>query len=287
MTVPLIVVALAAVGLFVVPRVLSDQQASPSSSATPSPSEDLLAVPQVGSCHVAFLSPYPFNETAEEAERVPCDEEHMIETIAVGELADSTAPPSESSNEARRLYRECEEAAQEFLGVAWRSTYTWLVLSVPSPTAWDQGAHWYRCDLTVNRGFYQTSPARTTGTLRGNAQPITCLTWFATETRLSNIEHSECNVAHQGELAGVFPVPEGTDYSDIDALTAQFEDRCLGVVRDFVGIRPIPNELSFWYVWPYETDLDQWVLCLVAANEANRAFTASLRGIGAGPIPFA
>ena len=285
-TVPVVVLVCALVGLFVVPRVLDDQQASPS-SPTPSLSEEPLAVPAVGDCYVALLVPSPFNDSAEQAERVACDEEHMVETIAVGELADSASPPDQYSLEARQLYRECEQAAQEYLGMAWRSTYTWLVLSVPSRSAWADGARWYRCDLTVNEGFYQTRPARTTGNLRGNAEPITCLTWYATESSLMDIEPSECDVPHQGELAGVFLVPEGTDYSDEDALTEQFADTCEDLVLDFLGTSEFPDELTFWFGWPNEDDFDQWVLCLVAASEANRAFTDSVRGVGTGPIPFA
>src|SRR5690606_17289446 len=165
----------------------------------------------------AFLGGSPFNDEAEEAEPVPCDEEHTIETVAVGELTDVASPPTRSSTLARQLYRECEDAAQEFLGLPWRSTYTWLVLSVPSRRAWNDGARWYRCDLTMNNAFYQTIPDRTTGSLRDTAEPITCLTWLVVESQLSDIAPSDCTVQHEGELAGVFLVAEGTDYSDVDA----------------------------------------------------------------------
>jgi len=286
-TVPLFVIALVVAGLVVIARMGSDEQAGPG-APTPTPTEDPLAVPEVGSCYfTTTIGRSPFNANADNGERVPCDEEHTAETIAAGELPATAEPPSEPSDEARRLYRECERAAQDFLGVPWRSTYTYLVLSVPSRAAWQDGAHWYRCDLTRNRDLFLRSPDRTTGSLRGNTEPITCLTWTATESDLDDIWPSECDVPHEGELAGVFPVPEGSDYSDIDALMAQFYDQCDRLVLDFLGTDQFPDGVGYWFFYPYEEDLDQWVLCLASALEPNRAFTASLRGVGAGPIPFA
>lgn len=285
-TVPLLVVALVVVGLVVIARTATNEQAGPGS--TTSPSEGPLAVPAVGDCFfTTVIGRSPYNGSAEDAERVPCEEEHTAETIAVGQLAESAVRPHSTSDETRQLYNECEQAAEDFLGVPWRSTYTYLVLSVPSRSAWEDGARWYRCDLTRNRDFFLRSPDRTTGSLRGNTEPITCLTWFATETTLDNIEPSECDVPHQGELAGVFRVPEGSDYSDIDGLMADFHDRCERATLDFLGANQLPDGVGYWFFYPYEEDLDQWVLCLASAIEANRAFTASLRGIGAGPIPFA
>ena len=283
-TVPLVLIVCVVAGLLI-PRVLNNQ-AGPGSTAAPNPTEEGPVVPAVGDCWVAFLVPSPFYESAEEAERVSCDEEHMLETIAVGDLTDAASPPDEYSDEAREIYRGCEQTAQEFLGAPWRSTYTWLVLAVPSRAAWRDGARWYRCDLTVNRAYYQTRPARTTGSLRGNAEPITCLTWLATDASLMDIDPIDCNEAHEGELAGVYPVPSGADFSDTDALTRLFDDMCTDVVEEFLGVSRIPNELSFWFSWPNEDDLEQWVLCLVSADENNRAFVGSLRGIGTGPIPF-
>lgn len=286
-TLPVIVIILAVVGLLVVPRVLNNLQADANSSITPSSTADPLAVPTVGSCYDHVLESSPFSSDAEEAELVPCNEEHTVETVAVGELADVARPPDMFSDRARELYRACEQGAQEYLGVAWRSTYTWLVLSVPSSAAWAEGARWYRCDLTVNGGFYQQRPERTTGSLRDGVEPITCLTWFATDNGLSRIEPSDCTDEHQGELAGVFPVPEDADYGDIDALVDQFDELCVPVVLDYLQADRIPDELSYWFAWPNETDFDQWVLCLVSAEEDNRSFVGSVRGLGSGPIPFA
>jgi len=282
-TVPLVVVALAAVGLFVVPRVLDNQQAASDSSATPSLSADPQAVPEVGNCYLAFISPEPFNPTAEKAERVPCEEQHTLETIAAGEL--TTAPPQMSSDEARQLYRECEQAALEYLGVPWRSTYTWLVLSVPSRAAWDEGAHWYRCDLMINRGFHQTRPDRTTGLIRDTATPMTCLTGHTRDGRFQNIQPSECNEPHDGEVAGVLPAPE--DVTDPDARRQRIQEECRGTVREFLGVATLPSDLTFWYTSPRADALEQWVVCVVGPRDYSRSVTASLRGIGSGPIPFA
>lgn len=283
--VPILIVLLV-VGLIFVPKIL-EEQAGPSPSGTTPAAEDPLALPVVGSCYEMSLGLGGFNSEAEEGRKVSCDDEHTLETIASAELADAAAPPDEFSDEARQLYRDCEQAAEEFLGMPFRSTYTWLILSLPSADAWDDGAHWYRCDLTANDGFYQMSVGRTTGSLRGNATPMTCLTWFATDSSLSDIEPSECNVEHQGELAGVVAMPEDLDFNDTDALTEEIDLLCDSVVTGFLGTSEIPDALSYWFTWPNETDLDQWAHCMVSASENNRGFTASLKGVGTGAIPFA
>jgi hypothetical protein len=160
-------------------------------------------------------------------------------------------------------------------------------VAAQSRAAWDDGAHWYRCDLMVNRGRFQTRPARVTGSLRDNAAPITCLTWRILGDDLKGIEPSECDVPHQGELAGVFPVPEGADVSDRDTLRLEVQVGCLDAVYDFLGVDSLPRSLSVKYSLPHEESFEQWVVCLAAADDANRAFATSLRGLGAGPIPFA
>ena len=285
-TVPIFVIVASVIGLVLGPKLLNQAQDDPTTNTSTPPTEDPLAVPAVGSCHLVTLDAVPFHDRAEDGRQVPCDQAHSLETIASGEIDDSTWP-DETSDRAHELYGQCEQAAQEFLGVVWRSTYSWVVLSVPSLGAWDDGAHWYRCDIALNDGFYQGSPVRTEGSLRGTAEPITCLTRFEDDTSLTEIEKSGCDVEHQGELASVLPVPEGLDLLNEDAVVDALSDACEPAVLQFLGADALPEELTFWFSYPDVGDFDQWVLCMLSAEEANRAFTASLQGVGSGEIPFA
>ena len=139
------VVGLGFAGYFVVSRMLPSGTPS---AGDPTASIDVLAVPAVGTCYLTRVSS-KFNPVAERAERVACEEKHTLETIASGRVDAAANPeqPGIASPVVRDLYARCETAAKTFLGAPWRTTYTMLVLSLPSTGAWRQGATWYRCDL--------------------------------------------------------------------------------------------------------------------------------------------
>ena len=129
---------------------------------------------------------------------------------------------------ARDLYARCETAAEKFLGAPWRTTYTMLVLSLPGPDAWRQGATWYRCDLAASDFSAQKTTVPVTGTLKGNATPITCLSFTYQGTAVRGIQPSDCTAPHQGELAGLVRLPD-TDVA-ADALVTDLTNRCGPVV---------------------------------------------------------
>ncbi len=271
------------------PEATAGPSTSASSPASPSPSIDILAVPVVGTCYQPADS-YGLNQEmrsdAEQDQPVPCDETHIMETVGAGTVDEATRP-ARSSDTARVLYAECAAAAEEYLGVHWRATQTWLVLSMPSSSAWNDGANWYRCDLAVNRGFDRSDGLDTTGSLRDTATPLGCLTWDVVDESLAGIELAECNTPHQGEVAGAFEAGDIDRTVEDDFLT-EVDIRCEDVVLSFLGQGTLNADLSFWYWYPGSaTTIDQNVICMVSAAEDARAVTGSLAGIGAGPIPFA
>jgi serine/threonine protein kinase len=258
---------------------------STSSSGDPTASIDVLAVPAVGTCYVTPVSS-KFNPVAEQAQPVACEEQHRLETIASGKIdaaADSEPPPL-ASQVVHDLYVECETAAQLFLGTPWRTTYTMLVLSLPSTDAWRQGATWYRCDLAASDISAQETTVQVTGTLKGNAKPITCLSFSYQGTAVKGIQPSDCAARHHGEFAGLIRLPDSDKTGD--ALVTDLTNRCAPVVLGFLGSSRIANELTYWFVNDNTVHtLDRNVLCVVAIDQDRGTLVGSLRGIGAGAIP--
>jgi hypothetical protein len=282
--IPVIAVC-AVLGVLVVPKVLS---ATPEATTTPTP--DILAVPKVGTCYLGSNGLDQYKDDAETDSLVACTAEHEFETIASGKIND-TEQPTATSTTAHDLFGQCETAAADFLGTSYRATLTLLVLSVPSSTAWADGANWYRCDLGEIASMWDTATLRSTGSLKGHAKAITCLSWdvSADGTGISNVDSSDCTVVHNGELAAVAPVPATVDRNDHDALLNALSDVCYPKVTAFLGETDLRDELDFWINHPgTDTDgLDQNVLCMVSASDLTKKFTASLKGVGSGAIPFA
>ena len=252
----------------------------------PTTSIDVRAVPAVGTCYLTRETS-KFNPVAERAEPVACEEKHTLETIASGPVDAAASPeqPAITSSVARDLYARCETAAKTFLGAHWRTTYTMLVLSLPSTGAWRQGATWYRCDLASSDIVAQETTVPVTGTLKGTAEPITCLSFTYQGKALRDIEPSDCTAPHHGELAGLVRRP-GNDRTTGDALVTDLTNRCAPVVLKFLGARRVPNELTYWFIYDnIVNSLDRNVLCVVAVDQNRGTVVGSLRGKGAGAIP--
>jgi serine/threonine protein kinase len=273
---------LAIAGCFVVLRILPSGTPGDGDSSV-----DIRAVPAVGTCYRGEVAS-KFNPVAERAERVACDEQHTLETIASGRVDAAANPeqPAITSRVARDLYARCETAANAFLGATWRTTYTMLVLSLPSTSAWRQGATWYRCDLASSDIVAQKTTVPVTGTLKGAAKPITCLSFTYQGNALRDIKPSDCTAPHHGEVAGLVRRPS-TDRTTGNALVTDLTNRCGPVVLKFLDSGRVPNQLTYWFIYDDIVDtLDRNVLCVVAIDQDRGTIVGSLRGIGTGPIPF-
>jgi hypothetical protein len=270
-------------GCFVVSRMFAGGTPS---AGDPTASIDVRAVPAVGTCYLTRVSS-KFNPAAERAERVACKDKHTLETIASGRV-DAAAhpdPPGVASPVVRDLYARCETAARTFLGAPWRTTYTMLVLSLPSTGAWRQGATWYRCDLASSDFAAQETALQVTGTLKGKAKPITCLSFTYEGSALGDIEPSECARPHHGEFAGLVRLPDA-DLAG-NALRTELSNRCAPVVLRFLDSSRVANALTYWFIHDDTVNtLDRNVLCVVAIDQGRGTLDDSLRGIGDGAIPF-
>jgi hypothetical protein len=272
-TATLLAVALAVAGFVVVPRLLETARGGSEPDS-----------PAVGAC---YLAPFGyFTELNDDAERdtaVPCAEEHMLETIASGELS-GASPPAELST-LQPLFEECDAAAEEYIGEPWRQTYAWLMLSVPGGPAWRDGDRWYRCDLALSPGADHSTLARVTGSLRDQIEPITCLDWLGEDSMFPPVSAAECEAPHRGELAGAVLLPE-LDWSDEAAVADEFYRRCSPIVQRFLGdYAAVPDELLVWYLYDGERDfLDSTVLCLVGTDSSARMIVGSLKDIDDGEI---
>jgi serine/threonine protein kinase len=249
----------------------------------PTTSIDVRAVPAVGTCYLTDVSS-KLNPVAERAERVACKDKHTLETIASGPVDAAANPeqPGVASGAVRDLYAQCETAAEKFLGAAWRTRYTMLVLSLPSTDAWRQGATWYRCDLAAS-DVTARETVEVTGTLKGNAKPITCLSFTYQGTAVDDIKPSDCTAPHHGELAGLIRLPDPDKTGG--ALVTDLTNRCAPVVLRFLGSSRIANELTYWFIHDDTAALDRNVLCVVAIDQDRGTLVRSLQGIGAGAIP--
>jgi serine/threonine protein kinase len=275
------VVVLGVAGAFVLPRMLSGG----TPSGDPTASADVLAVPAVGTCYLTGVIS-KFNPIADRSERVACKEKHALETIASGKVdaAANPEPPGVASQAVRDLYARCETAAEKFLGAPWRTRYTMLVLSLPGAGPWRQGATWYRCDLASSDFSAKATTVQVTGTLKGKAKPITCLSFTYQGKALGAIEPSSCTAPHHGELAGLIRMPD-TDLAG-DALSRDLSNRCGPVVLKFLGSSRLANELTYWSIRDDTVNtLDRNVLCVVAIDQNRGTLVGSLQGIGAGAIP--
>jgi hypothetical protein len=289
-TIPVLFVC-AVLGIVVAPKVLTvPPRATAKVTGAPaaSPTRDIRAVPEVGTCTFGPDSSDNFQDNAETIAVVPCTEEHPFETIASGTVEGDTRPTRTSAS-AQQLFGVCQTAATDFLGAPFSATLTTLVLAVPSADAWANGAHWYRCDLASIPTMSSRHALRTTGSLKGNATPITCLFWDVINNGagINNVDAADCGQVHNGELAAVAAMPN-VDRSNQTGVVHALSQLCMPPVVAFLGRSTLPAGLSVWFTYPRDAnELDQNVLCMIAARDLNQQFTASLKGIGSGPIPFA
>jgi hypothetical protein len=246
--------------------------------------------PQAGDCYLRASDwPGEFNGTADRDERVPCEQEHTLETIATGLIEGERPTPLMDSGP--ELYQECEQAARRFLGAPWRDTHTWLVLSVPGGDDFDAGARWYRCDLAPNPYLWKGPTPTVAGSLQDTDLLITCVDWPAGKELEDYIDAEDlanavaCEQPHKVEFAGSFRLPDDVSYwSDNEEYNRVANHECEGFWTPFVGTSPWPDDLDFWaYHFAEPGDLDRNVLCLVVAPHG-KLLVGSVKGLGRGEV---
>lgn len=205
-------------------------------------------VPAAETCHNRTLR---HTATLAGYDPLPCDEGHVRETVHVGELAgeaaERTSPPPVGSPEHREAYRACDEAAADYLGADFRHGRIRLGVVVPSRRAWDGGARWFRCDVSVfKRTDHGDRAEHITGSLRDalagpSEYALSCFDTTEKEDAegrgLIRLHPVACDSGHTAEFAGVWTAPDVAHLSMSNSGDAERVHRgCRGVVGDYVGV---------------------------------------------------
>jgi hypothetical protein len=168
---------------------------------------------------------------------IPCDQAHVAETVAVGDLpaASGLARPADG---AGRAFQQCTKQANAFLGADWRTG--WLILQpvLPSSAAWSGGARWYRCDLAETSPVDGAVVDRTSTIKAGLQAPGSTLRMACADPTIKDEQVTEmhpvtCSKAHTAEFAGLWPT---TARSADDLSTSALEKGCDATIAKFAGV---------------------------------------------------
>ena len=167
---------------------------------------------------------------------IPCDEAHVAETVAVGDLpgAGGLKSPADGTGPA---FRECTKQASAFLGADWRTG--WLIMQpvLPSSAAWAGGARWYRCDLAESSPVDGAVVDRTTtikaGLAAGSQLRMTCANPRIQGEQVTEMHPATCSSVHTAEFAGLWPT---TARSADELSTGALEKGCDATIAKFAGL---------------------------------------------------
>lgn len=147
----------------------------------PATEADRTTPPRLGRCYQ--LAPQAAEQPSSEAEPVPCTSTHTAQTFAIGTLPKSTGGEYSDSRHGAWLYPRCAQAFAKFLSadesLVLRTQLSWVWFR-PSPSAWDDGARWYRCDAvggSADSDRYRALPTTVRGLFRARPPQewLTCV----------------------------------------------------------------------------------------------------------------
>ncbi|GAA0737974.1 septum formation family protein [Dactylosporangium roseum] len=235
-------------------------------------------------------------------EPVPCTEPHQVELVSVGQFggvdADRATPPGTGSPALRAAFAKCSADATALLGGDWRAGRLSLSVDLPTPTLWDAGARWYRCDLQALEDLDRFAPMTRTATLKDALKPggdllVGCVTVTqpagGRAGQIDRLLPASCATRHDAEFAGLFEAPDGPYPADA---TARREANLAGCRPKVAAFVDVPNDANFrartgLITMPF--DKAAWEL----GNRAVRCYvwppkpvTASLKGAGTGALPI-
>jgi hypothetical protein len=208
------------------------------------------ATPDVGACRV--LTPQdvaqPSNDTAPEA----CSNPHTAQTYVVDSLPAKFAHASyDDGDVAAYAYRTCTQQFMDFTGadesLAMRTILGWAWFR-PSPSAWQDGARWYRCDV-IGGGAQSTSyldlPATTQDLLAGRPQDA----WLvcAQGATVDGSVKVPCTDKHNWRAVTTIVLGDASaQYPGDGAVQARTKDFCSKSVGAWLDY---PVDYDFGYSW--------------------------------------
>lgn len=174
--------------------------------------------PVAGQCHEALATTAPVDGYRP----VDCAELHVSETFHVGTPADADVAPAAGTSGAKAAYRECSDAATDFLGAGWRGARVAVQVVWPTRAGWTGGARWFRCDVTTADLDGQSHTSRT-GSLAGELSHPSPLRLACFDPKIDGgtvtaMTAVPCTTAHRAEFAGLWTAPD-VSYSNLESDT--------------------------------------------------------------------
>jgi hypothetical protein len=227
---------------------------------------------------------------------VDCAGVHVSETYHLGTVTDAGAGaddvPDDGSTAARTAYRECSDAASDFVDGPWRTGRIGVNVVWPSREAWAGGARWFRCDLTEVDLDGRTQAGREgslTGSLAGRAPlRLGCFNPTVKGASVETMKPVACGTRHRAEFAGVWTAPDGS-YAKQAADVTRTARGCRSAIARFARV-PDNEDMKYRSGWiSYNPTPAQWkqgergVRCFLWFSD--RRLTRSLKNAGTSGLP--
>jgi hypothetical protein len=260
---------------------LTDDWAAP---AAPAPFR-----PTAGRCHEALAATAPLDDYRP----IDCAELHVSETFHVGTAADADVVPAAGTPGAKAAYRECSDAATDFLGAPWRDARVAVQVVWPTRAAWTGGARWFRCDAVTADldGRSRTSRAGSLAGELSHPSPLrlTCFDPTVDGATVTAMTAVPCTDTHRAEFVGLWNAPD-VSYSRLESDTARSAAACRDAIARFAAL-PNDSDLQYRSGWiSYNPTRSEWlsgerrVRCFLYFAE--RTLHRSLRNAGPGLLPI-
>ncbi len=211
---------------------------------------DSTAPPDVGTCRV--LTPHDVTQPSNDTTPEPCTKPHTAQTYAVASLpAQFDHASYDDADLTAYAYRACSQQFMDFTGadesLSMRTVLSWAWFR-PSPSAWQDGARWYRCDV-VGGGdqstTYRDLPATAQDLLAG--RPTDDWLVCALGATVAGSEKVPCSAKHNWRAVTTIVLGDAsTDYPGDRAVQARTKDFCSKSVGAWLDY---PVDYDFGYSW--------------------------------------
>ncbi|MEH0938414.1 septum formation family protein [Micromonospora psammae] len=229
-------------------------------------------------------------------ETVDCARSHLAEAIHVGAFRGAAAGPARPQPGSPALgtaRSECDQRAREVLGGDWHAARLTLNISLPSTSAWNSGARWFRCDLSETDSIDNTRPVNRTGSLRGaliGDNPLThrCFDPKLIGNNLNYMAPVLCSEPHRAEFVGVYLERDMT-WAQFNRANQQVHRRCMALIAAFAAVpnnSDLPYRAGSIFYPPSQREWeegDRGIRCFLWSDD--RKLTRSMRGAGPEGLP--
>jgi hypothetical protein len=232
---------------------------------------------------------------------LPCSQEHLVEVAYVGRFAGAdaarTSPPPAFSTSMVAAYAACQAPVAAYLGAQWNSGMVAVTVTSPTPSGWDGGARWFRCDISAIRSLENPQAASSDASLKGAlaaGSKQTCVKWTNYKTYVDDIVPKACTGGFSGEYVGFYTAPDETFPANDTKMVALAQDGCEDLVARFLGFKDWNADtnayvglIALGFDWGRWARGDRTTRCFTWTDRHGGTFLASVKGIhGAKPTGF-